>query len=74
MFKFEDNIPMPKRIVGRGGSKYDALTQMAVGQSTFVETKLGTGRTQTYQLNKRFPDMRFISRAEGEGVRIWRVK
>ena len=64
----EKNIPLP-----RPRQKYP-YRDMNVGDSFFVENaSMQNICNQNYRTGKKF-NMSFIARAEGNGIRVWRVK
>lgn len=77
-FIIEDNVPVPaRRRVGGGGRKYPWL-ELSVGQSFFVKNppkiKNGYFVPLVAAPNKRYAPKKFISRKEGDGLRVWRVE
>lgn len=67
----EDNIPLPRRTVGRK-TKYP-LDQLEVGQSFVVPAK-SPRRMASYAYTRgKKIGRRFAVRNVGSGVRVWRV-
>ncbi len=74
-YQIEDGVPVPKRTAGRKGSKYP-FAVMQPGQSFFADdVKVATVRSAVGAFTKRHADegFKFSVRAEGDGVRVWRV-
>lgn len=67
-FKIEKGVPVQKPDPG-GAPRLYPFAEMEVGDS-FVGPKKAAGATSG--ASKRF-SMKFISRKEGDGVRIWRI-
>lgn len=72
----EKNIPMPILYNGRAGrgSIYPFM-EMEVGDSIFFEGQRNGGPAyqSAKQAQRRAGDRKFVSRKEGNGLRIWRV-
>ena len=70
MYFIEKGIVVPKR----WGSKYP-FEEMEVGDSFFAKANSGSLLTMAkYFIKKNKNDWKFVSRKEGDGVRIWRTK
>ena len=69
--KIESGIEIPPPIYNRGLS--ETLKSMEVGQSVFIEggTHSKTSSSTSF-LRKRY-GMRFTTRRQDNGVRIWRI-
>lgn len=80
MYEIEDGIPIPPAKYGLP-RKY-RFHEMEVGQSFFVPTPQGetySCKRQTKVFNAAFGygrrhGMKFTTRREGDGVRVWRVE
>lgn len=71
MIKIEKNIPMPSL-----SSKYP-FADMQVGDSVFFDNEPAGSQSKPVIAARNFGsknDMKFLSRSEGAGVRVWRVK
>lgn len=66
--EIEKNVPPPRK-----GGKYPFRT-MAVGDSFFIEYKLGNSARAMAAKISRTTDRKFTSRIDGEGYRIWRTE
>jgi hypothetical protein len=72
-FKIEKGIPIPPDPRGRTeGSKYPFL-QMEVGDSVYLPGKKSVGSILKYARSKK-PELRFTTRTDGQGIRVWRIK
>ena len=75
MYTIESNIPMPAS--QRGAKEKYPFSKLEAGQSFLVAeegTKLNNVRTACTYAQKRMEGRKFICRAEGSGVRVWRVE
>lgn len=66
--KIDKNVPIPKD--SRGGKLKYPFDKMAIGDSFFSLSKSARGAATIYG---RRHEMKFSSREENNGVRIWRV-
>jgi hypothetical protein len=79
MIGIETNVPVID-ITGRGRKTKYPVANMKVGDSFFAENGgVGDGGVNTIGSVSRWqrkhqPDWLFISRTEGTGVRVWRLK
>ena len=63
----DKNVPMPKT---HQSEKYP-FAKMEVGDSFFSENK--AAQSSAHVFARRRKGMKFVTRAEGQGIRIWRV-
>ena len=68
-FKIERGIPVP---TSTRRAKYP-WRAMSVGDSFFVVGKLRSSMSAVVANTGRRTGWRFVTRAEGDGVRVWRV-
>jgi len=69
-FVIEKNVPIPPP----GQTKYP-WAEMEVGDSFLVPADKGnSAKTAASHFIRRNPGKKFLSRAEGDELRIWRVK
>jgi hypothetical protein len=73
--KVEKTVPMPSR-TGRGAPCKYPWADMAVGDSFFVK---GQTSARLYAAgqdwgDRRDPPIKFATRTENDGARIWRIK
>ena len=69
-FKIEKGVPVPPRNGGRGAPEKYPFSSMEVGDSFLAPEK---AQSSTQSAGKRL-GMKFTSRKEADGVRIWRVE
>ncbi len=75
MYRIERNVPIPPKSQNGGRKRLYPFANMQVSDSIFVCGKndgkkvMGSARAHGKAHGKRF-----IYRAEGDGVRIWRVE
>lgn len=70
--KIEKGVPIPPNSSGRV-SKYP-FTEMEIGDSIYIDAPPQKVRPSTQGFSSRHPEYRFVTRTEGKGVRVWRVK
>ncbi len=73
-FEIEDGIAIPKPNKPGRPSKYP-FSAMELGQSFYIEgiTQAGA-RSAAYCWSRNHNGTKFVTRAEGEGIRIWRTE
>ena len=72
VFVIEQNVPVPPKRVGKGRPEKYPLSKFSVGDSMFVAGKLASVQQLAYKRSKKTA-MKFVTRKEGNGVRVWRV-
>jgi retron-type reverse transcriptase len=87
MIKIETNVPIPPKKAGihSRDSIYEAVKQMRVGDSFYVEQldeedthKIQSRYLTAFKYLRNHPakdfNFKFTSRTEGNGVRFWRIE
>lgn len=71
MVKIEKSVPIPEGS-GKGSKKYP-FGEMEVGDSFYTENN-GVVASVSYWRSRNAPNKEFVTRKEGEGRRVWRIK
>lgn len=71
-FKVEKGIPIPPPRKNPGGSKYNFITSLEVGDSFTVPLSPATAHSVISKYSKRF-GVKMTVRKESSGCRVWRV-
>lgn len=73
-YKIEKNVPPPNGVkLGASRSKYPFMT-MKVGDSFLASDRRPSQVSAAWAPLVKKHGMRFVSRSEAGGVRVWRVK
>lgn len=67
-YKIEDDVPMP--LDRKSSAKYP-FPDMQIGQSFYTEGGNVRGAASSFSLRN---DVKFASRKEGAGIRVWRIE
>lgn len=74
-WEITDSVPVPATAGKRGRTAKYPFSEMEVGQSVFFEgARTGGKEYLAAQAAGRSKGWRFSGRAEGSGLRIWRVE
>lgn len=76
-YTIESNIPLPKRCCPNGGRKLIyPFDKMNIGDSFFIsdKSKMRVVAQSACSYQRRHKGYKFVTRAENNGLRIWRVE
>ena len=73
MIKIEKDIPIPKCKSNRMKKSIYPYEEMSVGDSYWCKTNSGVSVAHQYA-SRHNKELKFISRSENDGFRVWRVK
>lgn len=74
MFKIEKAVEIPGSAGGTGGPNKYPFPSMEVGDSFFVPGDQASKARPAAHTWGRVHGRKFMTRKEGDGVRIWRIK
>lgn len=74
MFKIEKTVEIPGNAGRTGGPNRYPFPDMEVGDSFFVSGAQGSKAGPAAHTWGRSHGRKFVTRKEGDGVRIWRIK
>lgn len=81
MYSIDKDIPPPAdRNYSAHGRRVYPFAEMQPGESVFIQgartdgNEYAAARCVAYKRRKKGIDCRFKARAEGDGMRVWRVK
>lgn len=69
MIKIDKHIPLPTE----GDAISITLKIMEVGDSFLLGNSTASKRTMMYRKINAVSDKRFVTRTEGDGIRVWRA-
>lgn len=72
--KIEKNIPIPEMTSGNDKGYRRTLRIMEVKDSVWVEKQIGDRMRIVISFMHRTTEMKFTTRKEKDGLRIWRIK
>lgn len=74
MFNIEKDIPMPKKLYGKGKELIYPFLQMEIGESFLVPQKKAKSVTQTAYYFTKKTGKKFATRKVEGGKRVWRLE
>lgn len=72
MIKIDSDIPVPSEAANKGRTSVYPFGNMKVGDSFFTETEKERLRPAATQYARR-NGVKFTTRKEGAGIRVWRI-